>query len=89
MSTVKPSFVFATCVPLSLLLFSCYADGLICCLLLVSFISYDIMMWFSQSCFQKVDHEMPNWHGWTVVEETVISQFEKPLTESHRLSYFF
>ncbi|XP_010681075.2 probable 20S rRNA accumulation protein 4 isoform X1 [Beta vulgaris subsp. vulgaris] len=43
----------------------------------------------SKSCFQKVDHEMSNWHGWTVVEETVIAQFEKPLTESHRLSYFF
>lgn len=42
----------------------------------------------SKSCFQKVDCEMPHWHGWTVVEETVIAQFEKPLTESSRLGYF-
>lgn len=39
----------------------------------------------SKSCFQKADKEKPNWHGWTVAEETVIPQFEKPLTESSRL----
>ncbi|KAL2907203.1 putative 20S rRNA accumulation protein 4 [Bienertia sinuspersici] len=39
----------------------------------------------SKSCFQKVDQEMPDWHGWTVVQEAVIAQFEKPLTESSRL----
>ncbi|XP_021759113.1 probable 20S rRNA accumulation protein 4 [Chenopodium quinoa] len=41
----------------------------------------------SKSCFQKVDSATPNWDGWTVAEETVIAQFEKPLTESSHLGY--
>ncbi|XP_057530946.1 probable 20S rRNA accumulation protein 4 isoform X2 [Amaranthus tricolor] len=42
----------------------------------------------SKSCFKKADDKMCNLNGWTVVDETVVAQFEKPLTESSPLGYF-
>ncbi|KNA23370.1 hypothetical protein SOVF_025380 [Spinacia oleracea] len=42
----------------------------------------------SKSCFQRMDSEVANLHQWSVVEETVIAQFEKPLTKSSCLGYF-
>ncbi|KAK9713326.1 hypothetical protein RND81_06G019800 [Saponaria officinalis] len=41
----------------------------------------------SKCCFQKSDQEISNRNGWTVVEETVIPQFEQPLT-TLQLGYF-
>ncbi|XP_041009197.1 programmed cell death protein 2-like [Juglans microcarpa x Juglans regia] len=42
----------------------------------------------SKNCSQSFDQEKPNSGGWTVAEEAVVVQCEKPLDESARLSYF-